>query len=641
MKKRGIFFNLIFVLLIIIVLLHSAQLFARAGGGHSYGGSSHSSSHSFSGSYGGSRSGGGGGGDLFVLIMLLIQYPYIGIPVIAGGILFFYLMGRGANNYRINSTIRKASGLSVAQEKMLKEQNLAKIKESDPNFSEDKFIERAKSSFMIVQKCWSDQNLMPMKPFTSNGVFSRFSIQIDIQKESGFRNQLDDITILDASIQAVTSDNIYDRIDVMFTAMINDKDVDLKTGKVIRTNESSPFIEFWTFLRRRGAKTQSKSGLLEGKCPNCGGDIKITESGNCEYCNAFVSSGEYDWVLTEITQEEEYSSPYLQQNIIGLEDMMKKDIDFNVAVIEDKVSTIFFRIVRANYFGDVKYIKEVSHPNFYNTLSTAFNPANEWYPSLEDVAVGAVETKRITVNGSDGYDRVEVMIRWSGSYCERNRRTKELRNVGEPSIRTQVYTLIRKSDVKTPGRYNFRTIPCRSCGAPLTQNTEDRCEYCGAVINDGSRDWVLYAVDIYRPYNYNVQYTGVVKSSEENYVMLSAMISAMLSDGVIDEREKDMIYRAAQNRGIPPAVVSQMIESAKRRELIAIPSNTEEARGMLASMARIALADGKISGAEYKLLLNFGAKYNFQKADIDIIINNQRRLLFQEAKEIIKNTKIK
>jgi len=640
MKKRGIFFNLIFVLLVIIVFLYSVQLFARAGGGHSYGGS-HSSggSHSYSG---GSRSsgGGGGGGDLFVLIMLMINYPYIGIPLVAGGLLFFYLMGKGANNYRINSTIRKASGLSDAQEKMLKEQNLAKIKESDPNFSEDKFIERAKSSFMIVQKCWSDQNLMPMKPFTSNGVFSRFSIQIDIQKESGFRNQLDDITILDASIQAVTSDNIYDRIDVMFTAMINDKDVDLKTGKVIRINESSPFIEFWTFLRRRGAKTQSKSGLLEGKCPNCGGDIKITESGNCEYCKAFVSSGEYDWVLTEITQDEEYSSPYQQQFIGGLDEMMKKDIDFNVAAIEDKVSTIFFRMVRTNYFGDIKYIKEVSHPNFYNTLSTAFNPANEWYSSLEDVAVGAVETKKITVNGSDGYDRVDVMIRWSASYCERNRRTKEVRNIQEKSIRTQVYTLIRMSSVKTAGLYNFRTIPCKSCGAPLTSGTEDRCEYCNAVINDGSRDWVLYSVDIYRPYNYNVQYTGVVKSSNENQIMLSAMISTMLADGVIDEKEKDMIFRAAQNRGIPPAVVSQMIESAKSGQLVANPSNVEEARGMLSSMARVALSDGKVSNEEYNLLLNFGAKYNFKKADIDIIINTQRKLLFQEAREFIKNTKI-
>ena len=640
MKKRGIFFNLIFVLLVIIVFLYSVQLFARAGGGHSYGGS-HSSggSHSYSG---GSRSsgGGGGGGDLFVLIMLMINYPYIGIPLVAGGLLFFYLMGKGANNYRINSTIRKASGLSDAQEKMLKEQNLAKIKESDPNFSEDKFIERAKSSFMIVQKCWSDQNLMPMKPFTSNGVFSRFSIQIDIQKESGFRNQLDDITILDASIQAVTSDNIYDRIDVMFTAMINDKDVDLKTGKVIRINESSPFIEFWTFLRRRGAKTQSKSGLLEGKCPNCGGDIRITESGNCEYCKAFVSSGEYDWVLTEITQDEEYSSPYQQQFIGGLDEMMKKDIDFNVAAIEDKVSTIFFRMVRTNYFGDIKYIKEVSHPNFYNTLSTAFNPANEWYSSLEDVAVGAVETKKITVNGSDGYDRVDVMIRWSASYCERNRRTKEVRNIQEKSIRTQVYTLIRMSSVKTAGLYNFRTIPCKSCGAPLTSGTEDRCEYCNAVINDGSRDWVLYSVDIYRPYNYNVQYTGVVKSSNENQIMLSAMISTMLADGVIDEKEKDMIFRAAQNRGIPPAVVSHMIESAKSGQLVANPSNVEEARGMLSSMARVALSDGKVSNEEYNLLLNFGAKYNFKKADIDIIINTQRKLLFQEAREFIKNTKI-
>ncbi|MCX7959110.1 MAG: TerB family tellurite resistance protein, partial [Deltaproteobacteria bacterium] len=198
-----------------------------------------------------------------------------------------------------------------------------------------------------------------------------------------------------------------------------------------------------------------------------------------------------------------------------------------------------------------------------------------------------------------------------------------------------------KSNVSTKSNFNFRTIPCRSCGAPLGSGAEDKCEYCGAVINDGSRDWVLYSVDIFRPYSFQTQFTGVVKSNDVNKLMLSAMISAMLSDKTIDEKEREMVYNAAQNRGIPKNIVDQMIESAKKGELLANPSNIEEVRGMLSSMARVALSDGRISQEEYNLLLNFGAKYNYKKADIDVIINTQRKLLFQEARDFIRNTRLK
>ncbi len=622
---------------IAVILLLPLLADARAGGGHSYGGGSSSGSGGFGGG-----SGGGGGDitDLIYLVILLVRYPYVGVPVLVGGIIFFYFMGRGANNYRINSTIRKAGALSIQQENTLRTQNLAKLKAIDPSFSEEKFLERAKNAFLIIQKAWSEQNLTPIRPFVSNGLYSRFEIQIDIQKLEGFRNKIDNIEIYGADIKSITSDNIYDRIDVLFSVSMDDSDVDLKSGKVLKNNEST-FVEYWTFLRRRGTKTQNRAGLMEGRCPNCGGEIKIVESGHCEYCKAFVFSGEYDWILTEITQEEEYSSPYVQNNVIGLEEMLKKDPAFNIAVIEDKVSYLFYRLFKTNYFGDIKYIKEVSHPNFYNSLTGIFNPVNEWYQSLRDAAVGAVEVKRINVNNQDGYDRVDVMIMWSAEYCERNRKTKEIRNIQGSSIRTQTYTLIRKSDVQTKTNFNFKTIPCRSCGAPIGSNVEDKCEYCGNVVNDGSRDWVLYSVDIYRPYAFQTQMTGVVKSGDVNRTMLASMISAMLSDKVIDDKEREMIYSAAQNRGIAKNVVDQMIESAKRGELLASPSNLEEARGMLSSMARVALADGKISQDEYNLLLNFGAKYNYKKADIDVIINTQRKLLFQEAKEFIRNTKYK
>jgi hypothetical protein len=41
-------------------------------------------------------------------------------------------------------------------------------------------------------------------------------------------------------------------------------------------------------------------------CPNCGAALKINRAGVCEYCQGKVTSGEFDWVLSRIEQDEAY-----------------------------------------------------------------------------------------------------------------------------------------------------------------------------------------------------------------------------------------------------------------------------------------------------------------------------------------------
>jgi predicted amidophosphoribosyltransferase len=41
-------------------------------------------------------------------------------------------------------------------------------------------------------------------------------------------------------------------------------------------------------------------------CPQCGAELKINMAGRCEYCQAEVTSGRFDWVLSRIEQDEAY-----------------------------------------------------------------------------------------------------------------------------------------------------------------------------------------------------------------------------------------------------------------------------------------------------------------------------------------------
>ena len=41
-------------------------------------------------------------------------------------------------------------------------------------------------------------------------------------------------------------------------------------------------------------------------CPSCGAPLKIEMAGNCSYCRAKVTSGDFDWVLSRIEQDDVY-----------------------------------------------------------------------------------------------------------------------------------------------------------------------------------------------------------------------------------------------------------------------------------------------------------------------------------------------
>ena len=56
-----------------------------------------------------------------------------------------------------------------------------------------------------------------------------------------------------------------------------------------------------TFIRTAGVKTSvGTSNKSTTNCPNCGAPTQITSAGQCEYCDSVITTGEHDWVLSDI-----------------------------------------------------------------------------------------------------------------------------------------------------------------------------------------------------------------------------------------------------------------------------------------------------------------------------------------------------
>src|SRR4051812_10041968 len=87
-NERALLAWLALALVLGLVLSYSVSAWARPGGGHSYSGGSSRSSRSSGG-----HSGGGDGGDaaglIFQLLLLCVQYPALGVPLLIIVVVFF------------------------------------------------------------------------------------------------------------------------------------------------------------------------------------------------------------------------------------------------------------------------------------------------------------------------------------------------------------------------------------------------------------------------------------------------------------------------------------------------------------------------------------------------------------------------
>jgi hypothetical protein len=103
----------------------------------------------------------------------------------------------------------------------------------------------------------------------------------------------------------VVSDKYYHAITVRMFATGLDYTVRDSDGRVVggsRTRERK-YSEYWTLIRGRNTRGRPSA---DKNCPSCGAPLSINMAGNCTHCSARVTSGEFDWVLSRIEQDESY-----------------------------------------------------------------------------------------------------------------------------------------------------------------------------------------------------------------------------------------------------------------------------------------------------------------------------------------------
>ncbi len=663
--SAGIKFPVIVPLILLvscIVLVTADIVFARAGGGQSYSSSS-SSSHSYSShsSYSGSGSHSSGDGVIFEIIFrllfwLVVNHPFIGIPLLVFLIVVIVKMKSEGSEEYVGLKIR--TGMK-AQENVARTQALAAIKQRDPGFEQAAFIGRSRKAFEKIQNAWSKQDLSKVQAFISDGVVERFSLQIEEQRSLGRRNLVENLRVLETQISVAESGTQFDALHIYIRASARDTTVSIKTGEKIQQSDGEEeFEEYWSFLRRPGAKTIKKPGLIEGFCPNCAANIEIGQTAKCESCGSFIRSGEYDWVLAEITQACEWS-PNTVSRVVGLPPMTQEDPGFNIQQIEDRASTIFWRLAMTDRTGKVDYIRKMALETFCGELENnmVFNErgVRQYYG---ECAVGSVDTRIIVMK--EDFDRVYVEIRWSGKdYSLDKKGSRTILSSMPRNIHT-IFVLARKHGVKTDTRFAMISSHCPNCGASESKVEASVCEYCNTVLNDGSRDWVLETTmspgsAVYQglvqstrpvkekkiPGSATGPLPGVPEVASGSFIGnamegLTWMTHMMLADGIVDPAEMKQLEEYAKKRHIPVEKLGAIVESVKSRQVdIPLPSNRDESMELLRNLSSMALADGRVSPEETAALNSLGTKMGYSPIDVKMILKQEQRRLLELAKKAI------
>ncbi len=173
----------------------------------------------------------------------------------------------------------------------------------DELFSREEFEAWVKQIFIKLQYAWTDRNWAEIRSFETNELFEQHNMQLNRYIERKQINMLEQVSVSWVKLYNFYQTAERDVLEVAVNSRMIDYVIDEETKKVISGDKNSAKIRTYklTFIRKKGIKTEP--GKITAKainCPNCGGQLTMTQAGKCEYCGSIVVVDDHGWALSEL-----------------------------------------------------------------------------------------------------------------------------------------------------------------------------------------------------------------------------------------------------------------------------------------------------------------------------------------------------
>ncbi|MCB9680966.1 MAG: Tim44 domain-containing protein [Alphaproteobacteria bacterium] len=175
-----------------------------------------------------------------------------------------------------------------------------------PDFDAATWERRVHHVFEALQAAWDADRWQDARPYTTDAAWNTLGFWLTAYRAGGLHNRITDVRIVRMQVVKVAVDAWYEAITVRFWAACKDWTEDTTSGRVVGGNATAErrFSEYWTFLRAIGTGDASGDPAA---CPSCGAPLdRVNAAGVCGYCDAVITTGRFDWVLSRIDQPEVY-----------------------------------------------------------------------------------------------------------------------------------------------------------------------------------------------------------------------------------------------------------------------------------------------------------------------------------------------
>ncbi len=156
--------------------------------------------------------------------------------------------------------------------------------------------------FLDVQIAWVAGDMGSAAYALSPAQYASLQVGLALMKARYLRNEMKNVRI--QSTRCVRKSQIRDwhERDIVFKVKAEDRRIHLDTGNVVKENLDE-FSEVWTFIKQGSLHSDADFN----HCPNCGEAVEFKKSPLCPACGVLRNSGQHGWVLSKITQYNEYS----------------------------------------------------------------------------------------------------------------------------------------------------------------------------------------------------------------------------------------------------------------------------------------------------------------------------------------------
>ena len=180
------------------------------------------------------------------------------------------------------------------------------LQQKDPALDWDAIKARLGLIYDELNTAWSNLTWDDVRPYVTDRFHLAQQYWINAYRAQGLRNILKGARITRTEVVKVTSDPYFDALTIRFWADGLDYTIHEASERVIsgsKTNQRT-YSEYWTLVR--SAATQGPT-RADKNCPNCGAPLDIGQTGQCTHCDAKITGGAFDWVLSRIEQDESYA----------------------------------------------------------------------------------------------------------------------------------------------------------------------------------------------------------------------------------------------------------------------------------------------------------------------------------------------